>query len=287
MIWTDAQLREALNRFEQEHIDAKLLPNSIRSYVDYAGRFLRWRAGDYRPRDAVGPGPRRSLVPVTTDDLRADLSAYELDLRAAARRPAAVRTYVDHASRFIRWLDGLFVTGGPRAARTPGAGSRAARAPDLSWAWEGAVQAALVTWLQATGWTIEREADTKSGQHGIDILAARGADRLAVEVKGYPQATYARGERAGQTRKWHPASQARTYFGTAVHVAMVMRDARRDAQIAIALPDVAGYRTLLDQVHASLGDLGVRMLLVRPDGSVLEPYMPGVRLPSALGRRVR
>ena len=52
MTWTATQLREARNRFEQEHIDAELRPNSVRSYVDGAGRFLRWRVGEYRPRGA-------------------------------------------------------------------------------------------------------------------------------------------------------------------------------------------------------------------------------------------
>ena len=59
--WTETELRGEVDRFEQELIAAGLRPNAFRWYVDYARRFLRWREGDYRPRDAVGPGPTRLL----------------------------------------------------------------------------------------------------------------------------------------------------------------------------------------------------------------------------------
>ena len=281
MTWTPTELLDALGRFERELQDARLLPNSIRSYVDYARRFLRWRAGDYRPRDAVGPAHHPSRAAATSEDLRVDLLGYERELRAAGRQPAAVTTYVDHASRFVRWLDGLFVTGGPRAGQL--AASRSRTPDDMVWAWEGHIQAALVAWLEGNSWTIERQANTRAREHGVDVIAVRGDDRLAIEVKGYPQTMLAN----GQPRKWHRAAQARTYFGTALHTALIMRDARPDSQVAIAFPDVAGYRHSLDQVRASLTFLGVRMLLVRADGSVLEPYSTAIDLPSAGARRVR
>lgn len=293
MTWTDEELMREVDRFERELEAANLLPNSVRSYVDYARRFLRWRVGDYRPRGAVGPERARTRKPVTAKDLRRDVTAYEHDLRAAGRQPAAVHTYVDHAARFIRWLDGNFTTQGPVRARarvsTPASGRMAAgtvrqrsRTPaDLTWAWEGAVQESLVSWLVSTGWTIERAANTKSGEHGIDILASRGSARLAVEVKGYPQATYARGERAGQPKRWHPAAQARTYFGTAIHAALIMRDALPGTQIALALPDVPSYRAMIEQVRVSLAELGVRVLLVRADGSISEPNASVLLVPDA------
>src|SRR5207247_4417832 len=114
--WSHADLVDAVGRLERELEEARLLPNSIRSYVDYSRRFVRWRNGDYRPRDAVGPERRPQVIPATVADLKRDLAGYEDELRAAGRQPAAVRTYVDHAARFIRWLDGRFVTGGPRGA---------------------------------------------------------------------------------------------------------------------------------------------------------------------------
>ena len=280
--WSDGELRAALRRFEQEHVDAGLRPTSVHSYVDYADRFLRWRRGDYRPRTAVGPDPAPRRGEATAEDLRADLRAYELELTEAHLQPAAVHTYIDTATRFVRWLEGTFVTRGPNARGVAGA-PESGPSTDLSWAWEGSIQEALVRWLELSGWTVERQADTASGEHGVDILASRADDRLAVEVKGYPQATYQRGERAGQPKKWHPASQARTYFGNAIHTALVMRDSLPGAQIVVAFPDVPGYRALLDQVYRSLAYLSVRALMVRSDGTVLEPYGEPLRLPTGRG----
>lgn len=193
--------------------------------------------------------------------------------------PLGVQTYLGQSAMFLRWLDGDFVPGSrlasstrhepvSRIARSSSPPTSATIAP--SWTWEGSVQAAMMAWLESAGWTIERAADTSSGEHGPDIVASFGSRRLAVEVKGYPQPTYARGANVGEPKKWHPASQARTYFGTAVHVALIMRDSMHGVEIAIALPDLPGYRGLLDQVHASLAELGVRVFLVGSGGSVRE-----------------
>lgn len=128
----------------------------------------------------------------------------------------------------------------------------------------------MTTRLESAGWTIIRAADTASGEHGPDVVATLGSRRLTVQVKGYPQPTYARGARAGEPKKWHPASQARTYFGTSIHVALVIRDGMPGTEVALALPDVPGYRGLLDQVHRSLAELNGRVFLVGKDGSVRE-----------------
>lgn len=278
--WSQAELEAALGRYESELVAAMLLPNAVQTYVGYSARFLRWRKGEYRPRTAFGPGPAQPPRVASADELRREIDAYETDLRKASLASAAVNTYVDHPRRFTRWLEGRFKTARPRRTSSPHTQMIAApkstgeaqppadAAPD--WAWEGNVQAALVAWLAADGWTIDREADTKAGDHGVDILARRNGERLAIEVKGYPQATYARGVNAGQPKRWHPGAQARTYFGTGLHAAIITRDRSTDAQAALALPDVPTYRSLLDQVRASLRDLGIRAFLVSQDGGVRE-----------------
>lgn len=111
MTWTSDELLEALRRYERECETAGLRPISVNSYVEYARRFLRWRVGDYRPRDASGPARRPSRGPATTEDLMADIDAYEVELRAGSLQPNAVHTYVIHSLQFIRWLDGDFVPG--------------------------------------------------------------------------------------------------------------------------------------------------------------------------------
>ncbi len=191
MRWTNDQLLDALNRYQREAEAAGLRPSSVRSYVDFSRLFLRWRAGDYRPRDASGPARQRSSAPVTAEELATELEAYGAELRAAHLRPRAVQTYLDHSSQFVRWLDGQFVPGshlGLAARDRVGSPSRPA---DLSWASEGAVQAAVVAWLKAADWTIERAADTQSREHGVDILGEartatprhRGRGLPAVDVR--------------------------------------------------------------------------------------------------------
>jgi hypothetical protein len=44
------ELRDELARFEQELRAAGLKENSVLTYVDRTGRFIKWLDGDYRPR---------------------------------------------------------------------------------------------------------------------------------------------------------------------------------------------------------------------------------------------
>jgi hypothetical protein len=87
-------------------------PNAVASYVDYARRFLRWRVGDYRPRDASGPTRTPPPGPVATTELAIDARAYADDVAAAGRHEATIDTYFRHAMFFVRWLTGDFEPGG-------------------------------------------------------------------------------------------------------------------------------------------------------------------------------
>jgi hypothetical protein len=237
--------------------------------------FLDWRVGESHTRGASGPHHPKTHG-ASVEELTSDVASYRADLQAGGGLiPGAVQTYAHTAGQFVRWLDGRFQPG----ARARGAAGsppiarreRASRAtPDLAWSWEGRVQSAVVVWLEADGWTVHKQADTRAGTHGVDIEARRGTQRLSVEVKGYPQATYARGERAGEPKKWHVGAQARTYFGTGLHAAIILRDRDSSTQGALALPDVPTYRSLLGQVRLALRDLGLRVFLVAEDGSVSE-----------------
>jgi Holliday junction resolvase-like predicted endonuclease len=273
--WTADDLLAELRRYEQVCTANGCAQATIDSYVGYAQMFLDWRVGQSHTRGADGPHrPRADCA--TVDELTADVNAYGTEVGGAGLQPRAAQTYTVHASQFIRWLAGDFEpclgrrrgNGSGRSVRT--VGRSPATPPDLSWAREEGVQAAVVAWLEAAGWATERVADTAAREHGEDIVARLGSRRLAVEVKGYPQAAYERGEKAGTPKKWHPAGQARTYFATAVHTALVMRDAQPGTEVAIALPDVPGYRGLLRQVEASLAELAVRVFVVGPAGSVRE-----------------
>jgi hypothetical protein len=134
--------------------------------------------------------------------------------------------------------------------------------------WEGNVQDAIVAHLRGEGWTIVSAADTASQERGIDIVAERAGRRLLVEVKGYPGTTYARGERAGQPKPTNPTLQAKHWLSDALLTTLRTRDKHRGAQVAIGLPDMPRYRTLLGDIAGSLAQLDVLVLLVHDDGSV-------------------
>jgi hypothetical protein len=110
--WGQDELLAALGRYEQSCLDAGMRPNAVASYVDYARRFLRWRVGDYRPRDASGPTRTPPPGPVATTELAIDARAYADDVAAAGRHEATIDTYFRHAMFFVRWLTGDFEPGG-------------------------------------------------------------------------------------------------------------------------------------------------------------------------------
>jgi hypothetical protein len=109
--WTNDELLAELHRYERECQGAGLLPNSVHSYVDYARRFLRWRIGDYRPRDATGPAHVPNRGRASINELETDLIAYQSELERARLQPMAVMTYMMHSRQFVRWLDGRFEPG--------------------------------------------------------------------------------------------------------------------------------------------------------------------------------
>lgn len=136
------------------------------------------------------------------------------------------------------------------------------------WWWEGNVQAAVVRHLAAEGWSIRRVADTSSREHGVDIDASRGAERLLVEVKGYPSATYVRGPKEGTAKAGGVAMQARTYYAGAVLSGMLMRSERPDARVLLVLPDVETYRSLTARTCGPLDRTGVELWLVDQAGTI-------------------
>jgi peptidoglycan/xylan/chitin deacetylase (PgdA/CDA1 family) len=151
--------------------------------------------------------------------------------------------------------------------------SSAASVEDLvdataEWWWEGNVQAAVVHHLASDGWSIRRVADTSSREHGVDIEATRGTDRLLVEVKGYPSATYVRGPKEGTPKARGAALQARHSFAGALLSGMLMRTDNPSARIILALPDVTTYRTLAARTCSPLTEAGLGLWLVAQDRSV-------------------
>lgn len=134
--------------------------------------------------------------------------------------------------------------------------------------WEGNVQDAIVAYLAGHGWTIVSAADTASQARGIDIVAERDGRRLLIEVKGYPGTTYARGAKAGQPKPTQPSLQAKHWLSDALLQTMRTREKHPDAEVAIGLPDMPRYRTLLGEIAGSLAALDVQVLLAHDNQTV-------------------
>lgn len=49
--WTIDELRGELRRFEKELVAAGKAPNTVQTYVGRSDVFVRWLAGEYRPRE--------------------------------------------------------------------------------------------------------------------------------------------------------------------------------------------------------------------------------------------
>ena len=276
--WTYGQLIDQLGEYERHGEARGLQPITVASYVRYARWFLTWCVGQWWPPSRTArPSPRLLTDPASEDALRADLAAYA-DYLSASHAPGAVQTYRHEAGMFIDWRYGSRRQARPTSAtrgrgRPPLSASRIAVGPSApeggdDWPGESSVQSSVVSWLVGEGWRITRVADTKAREHGVDVTASRGADRLLVEVKGHPSDRYATGERTGQPRKWDPNAQVRTYFGDALLALLRMRDANPGASICLALPDKRTYAGLVDQVEPSLRHLGVTVLLVGAAGEV-------------------
>ena len=144
-------------------------------------------------------------------------------------------------------------------------------AVDESWHTEENVQAAIVRSLVAEGWTILREANTATREHGIDIVAEGNGMVYGVEVKGYPSRGYADPRRAGETKRTSPSTQAGHWYSQAMLAAARLRSKQPDMQSVIALPNFPRYRTLFEQTHGSLEASGVQVWWVAPDGQVTKP----------------
>lgn len=141
-------------------------------------------------------------------------------------------------------------------------------APD-DWFWEGHVQARLRDHLRSLGWHLLKEADCLKRERGIDLLLERkGGLRLAVEVKGFPGTTYARGAKRGQPKPTQPTLQAKHWFGEALLSAIRCQSSNPSYSVAIAFPDVPRYRSLTASTSDALARLAIGVFLVQENGDV-------------------
>ena len=156
----------------------------------------------------------------------------------------------EHATSPSHAVEATLAAGGP-------AGEAPAGQP---WCWEGNVQAAVVSYLAASGHRMSRVADTASRETGKDIVAVTPSGRqLWVSVKGYPKGT----------DKTHPATQARHWFAQATFDIVAWRSESEEARLAMAFPDFPTYRSLSQRLGWLQRTAGFAFLWVRESGDVV------------------
>lgn len=139
---------------------------------------------------------------------------------------------------------------------------------DDDWHTEAQVQAMVVAYLVRHGWQIISVADTARRERGIDVVAARESDTLAIEVKGFPGRGFADPRRRDEKKRAHPSGQATGWYGRAVLTAMLTRSRLPQARSVIALPDFGRYRDLFHETAESLEKCGIELWWVSKEGDV-------------------
>jgi hypothetical protein len=125
---------------------------------------------------------------------------------------------------------------------------------------ENDVVDAVARHLTAEGWTCETKTTI---QRGIDILAERNGESLAIEAKGGGSA------RAGTARygKGFNGNQKRTHVAVALLTAVqVINDGKHRA--ALAFPDDSQHSRLISKIASVLRRLDIAVYFVRTDRTV-------------------
>jgi hypothetical protein len=155
-----------------------------------------------------------------------------------------------------------------RSSPRPAAGPAAPLADGDGWHVEAQVQGMVVAHLVQEGWQIMSVTDTVRRERGIDIVASRAGQTLAIEVEGFPGRGYADPRRAGERRRAQPVTQATDWYGRGVLAAMLTRSRMPDARSVIALPDFPRYRDLFRETSKSLRLCCIELWWVSKDGDV-------------------
>ena len=146
--------------------------------------------------------------------------------------------------------------GAPRRPARPVEVKTSEVATRRPWYWEGNVQARIVAFLKAEGYSVLSAADTASRETGKDIVARTpSGEQLWISVKGYP-------ERSRNT-------QARHWFSQAIFDVVMYRDEDSKSQLTIGLPaGFTTYENLSKRVLWLRRNLPFSIYWVSEDGSV-------------------
>lgn len=141
------------------------------------------------------------------------------------------------------------------------------------WFYEDQVAQTLASHLRKEGWSIGPVLSAKLKERGVDITADRDGQSLLVEVKGYPSQYYRDEARRDEVKRTNPVNQAQHWFSDALLKVMRLQARAPKALVAMAFPDFHRYRSLYDEVGASLATLRITVFFVDESGivSIREP----------------
>ncbi len=140
--------------------------------------------------------------------------------------------------------------------------------PESEWFYEANVQNKIKAYLITKGWKKHSEADTKSREHGHDLILRRYQKTFLIEVKGYPSKYYVRGKNKGQKKKTNPPTQARHWFGEILLSLILAKCKNPKLKIAMGLPNKPTYLTKWDEIRWLRKQIKLEVCWVYENGSV-------------------
>jgi len=127
-----------------------------------------------------------------------------------------------------------------------------------TWYWEKNVQDTVVDFLKLNGYEIISEANTKTHERGIDIIAKKDGVDLWISVKGYPR----------MKTTTNPRLQCVHWFSSALYDMIKYRERNNEVKLAIALPDFERYRNLAKEISWFKADAKFTFFWVQQDHKI-------------------
>ena len=126
------------------------------------------------------------------------------------------------------------------------------------------IYAALVKYLKQNGYKVQKDNRLKEAEKADRIIvASRFFKKEIIEVKGYPV-------NQENQNTVTPKASAKSWFSVALFNSFVNFSSFTDAEIAMALPNVGRYKTIISNLndYFTVNDLYFRLYLINEDGSV-------------------
>jgi len=136
---------------------------------------------------------------------------------------------------------------------------------NTDWYSEEFIFSSMVKYLKENGYKVQKENRQKEAEKADKIItASKFFKKEMIEVKGYP------GSYPNQSHPTPKSTQAKSWFSEALFNSFVNFSSFGDAEIAMALPNVGRYQTIIRNLndYFTLNDLYFRIYLVNEDGSV-------------------